>query len=80
MEMLNKILAIDQNYLIIGLLAVFFTLEQVSVTPFSFKQRGKHLFHNILYQIVLTGLNVFFISLQVYCIEWLNAHKIGLFS
>jgi len=78
MEVLNAILNINPNYLIIGLLVVFFTLEQVSGTPFSFKDRGKHLFQNILFQIVLTILNIFFVSVQVYCIEWLNSNEIGL--
>ncbi len=78
MEVLDKILSIDPNYVIIGLLAVFFTLEQVSGTPFSFKRRGDHLFQNILFQITLTALNLFFVTVQVYCIEWLNANQIGL--
>ena len=78
-EILNTILNINQNYLIIGLLVVFFTLEQVSITPFRFKQRGKHLLENSLFQIVLTGLNIFFVAFQVYSIEWLNAQQIGLF-
>ncbi len=78
MEILDKILNTDPNYLIIGLLAVFFTLEQVSGTPFTFKKRGNHLLQNILFQVILTILNLFFVSLQVYCIEWLNANKIGM--
>lgn len=78
-EILNTILNINQNYLIIGLLVVFFTLEQVSTTPFRFKQRGKHLLENSLFQIVLTVLNIFFVAAQVYSIEWLNAQEIGLF-
>lgn len=78
MEMLDKILSVNPNYIIIGLLAVFFTLEQVSGTPFSLKKRGNHLFQNILFQITLTILNIFFISVQVYCIEWLNSNEIGL--
>lgn len=78
MEMLDTLLNINPNYIIIGLLAVFFTLEQVAGTPFSFKQRGKHLFQNILFQIVLTVLNLFFVSIQVHCIDWLNANEIGL--
>lgn len=78
MELLDEILSIDPNYLIIGLLVVFFTLEQVSVNPFLFKKRGKHLFQNILFQITLTVLNIFFVSFQIYCIEWLNTNKIGL--
>lgn len=78
MEILDTILNINPNYIIIGLLAIFFTLEQVSGTPFSFEQRGKHLFQNILFQIVLTVLNIFFVSIQVYCIEWLNSNEIGI--
>lgn len=78
MEILNAILNINPNYLIIGLLAIFFTLEQISSTPFSFKQRGKHLFQNILFQIVLTLLNLFFASLQVNGINWLNSNEIGI--
>lgn len=78
MEILDTILNINPNYIIVGLLAIFFTLEQVSGTPFSFEQRGKHLFQNILFQIVLTVLNIFFVSIQVYCIEWLNSNDIGI--
>lgn len=78
MEILDTLLNINPNYMIIGLLAVFFTLEQVSGTPFSFKQRGKHLFQNLLFQIVLTLLNLFFVSIQVYSIEWLNSNEIGI--
>ena len=79
MEILNTILNIDPNYIIIALLVIFFTMEQVSSTPFSFKNRGKHLFQNALFQIVLTILNIVFVSLLVYCIEWLNTREIGLF-
>lgn len=78
MELLESILSMDPNYLIIGLLALFFTLEQISSNPFSFKKRGEHLIQNILFQITLTLMNLFFVVLQVYCIEWLNNHKIGL--
>ncbi|MBN8663557.1 MAG: sterol desaturase family protein [Chitinophagales bacterium] len=78
-EILNTILNTNQNYLIIVLLVIFFTLEQVSTTPFRFKQRGKHLLENSLFQIVLTGLNIFFVAIQVYSIEWLNTQQIGLF-
>lgn len=78
MEILDKILRIDPNYFIIGLLAVFFTLEQVSGTSFSFKKRGHHLLQNLFFQITLTLLNIFFVSIQVYCIDWLNANEIGL--
>ncbi len=52
MELLEKILSLDPNYLIIGLLVLFFTLEQISSNPFAFKKRGEHLIQNILFQIL----------------------------
>ena len=78
MEILNYILSIDPNYIIIGLLAFFYTLEQLFDNPFPFKQRGLHLFQNILFQIVFFALNLFFFSILVNSIEWLSARKIGL--
>lgn len=78
MDYLEAILKINPNYIILGLLVFFFTLEQVSRAPFSFKQRGRHLLHNLLFQIVLTILNIFFVPVQVHCIEWLNSNEIGL--
>lgn len=77
MEVLNIILNINPNFIIIGLLVVFFTLEQITNGP-SLKKKSKHLFQNILFQVLLTILNIFFVALLVYCIEWLNANKIGL--
>lgn len=79
MEILDKLLSIDPNYIIIGLLAFFFSLEQILNNPFSFKKRGEHLFQNILFQIVFFIINLFFITILIYCIEWLNAKEIGLF-
>lgn len=78
MELLNKILNINSNYIIIGLLVFFFTMEQIVSNPFSYKKRGSHLLQNILFQITLTLLNLFIVVIQVYCIEWLNERKIGL--
>lgn len=78
METLDAILSIDPNYIIIGLLALFFTLEQLLDNPFSFKERGKHLIQNILFQIVFFVINLFFISVLIYCVEWLNSNEIGL--
>ncbi len=78
MELVNKIIDINPNYLIIVLLTVFFTLEQILSNPFVFKNRTTHLFQNILFQLALTLLNLFFLTLQVSGIEWLNAHEVGL--
>jgi len=78
MDILNQLLAIDPNYIIIGLLVLFFTLEQVMESPFKFKKRGDHLFQNMLFQIVLVALNIICFTVVIFSIEWLNEHEIGL--
>jgi sterol desaturase/sphingolipid hydroxylase (fatty acid hydroxylase superfamily) len=78
METLNKLLAIDANYILIGFLVIFFTIEQIINTPFNFSKRPRHLFHSLMFQIVLIICNIFFVVFQVYCIEWLNNHYAGL--
>ncbi|NJB35283.1 sterol desaturase family protein [Croceivirga sp. JEA036] len=79
MELIETILSIDPNYWIIGLLAVFFTLEQILDNPFVFKKRGAHLLQNLLLQVVFVLLNIFFLALLVFGIEWFNNQEIGLF-
>jgi sterol desaturase/sphingolipid hydroxylase (fatty acid hydroxylase superfamily) len=78
MDLLNQLLGIDPNYIVIGLIAFFFSLEQIMLTPFSFNNRVYHLFQNVLFQIILVILNIFFVTFQVFSIEWLNENSIGL--
>lgn len=78
MELINNILSIDPTYILIGLLSLFFFLEQVLHNPYSFKNRGKHLFQNLLFQLSLTLLNLVFLGLQLQWIAWLNQHHLGL--
>jgi sterol desaturase/sphingolipid hydroxylase (fatty acid hydroxylase superfamily) len=77
MDLLNKLLSIDPNYIVIGLIAFFFSLEQLSNSPFNFKKRISHLFQNVLFQVILVIFNTFFITLQVFSIEWLNSNHYG---
>ncbi len=78
MEILNKLLEINPNYIVIGLLVLFFSLEHILKTPFKFNKRGQHLFQNILFQITLVILNIVFIVIVVNSIDWLNNNQIGL--
>lgn len=78
MNIINQIVEINLNYIILGLIMVFFTLEQIANTPFKFGKRIPHLFQNILFQVVYLILNIFFVTFQVYCIAWLNKHHVGL--
>ncbi|MBI1342030.1 MAG: sterol desaturase family protein [Terrimonas sp.] len=79
MDLLNKLLAIDLNYIIIGIIALFFTLEQFLGGQFTFKKRGQHFFQNFLFMVVFVLLNILWATVLIVCIEWLNNHEIGLF-
>ena len=72
------LLDINGNYIVIGLLVVFYTMEQVLSTPFKFDKRPRHLINNALFQVVFVVANYFFVLFQVFSIEWFNEHHIGL--
>ena len=78
MEKLQALLAINQNYIIAGLLLLLYTLEQVLNTPFRFRKRPQHLLNNALFQITFVAAGYFFAMYQVTTIEWLNKHQVGL--
>lgn len=79
MNELEYLLNIDINYIAIGLIAVFFTLEQILSNQFSFKERGKHFWNSFLFQILFFVGNLFWAGVAVFSIEWLNQQEIGLF-
>ncbi|MCB0374906.1 MAG: sterol desaturase family protein [Sinomicrobium sp.] len=79
METLNKLLSIDSNYISIGFVLLFFTLEQFITTQFRFIDRTKHLLNNVVLMLAFILLNLLFATLIVKSFEWLNDHKIGLF-
>ena len=79
METLEYLLSIDLNYIAIGLIAIFFTLEQILNTQFSFPKRGQHLFQSFLFQILFFLGNLFWASVTVFCSKWLYKQEIGLF-
>ncbi len=77
MEKLNRLLNINPNYFIIGLQVIFSLLSRSQI----------HLLNsirvlNILFRVFCFSFftaNIFFANLQVFCIDWLNKHPIGLF-
>ena len=79
MELLNKLLSIDFNYLVIGFIVVFFSLEQIMNTQFKFNKRPQHLLQNLLFQVVFFLGNLLWAIVLVYSIEWLNKNQVGLF-
>jgi sterol desaturase/sphingolipid hydroxylase (fatty acid hydroxylase superfamily) len=79
METLNKLLAIDSNYIIIGLVALFFSLEQILDTSIKFNKKAKHLFHNFLFYVVFFLANLLWAAALVFSMGWLNDNQVGLF-
>ena len=79
METLNKLLAIDINFIIIGLIVVFYTMENIFTTQFRFNGMPNHLLQNILFQVAFYMATLLWAFVTVFTIEWLNKHEIGLF-
>lgn len=78
MEYLNSLLSIDPNYIAMGLLVVFYSLEFLLTKEFPFKNRPLHFFQNALFQIVFLLGNILFAYLIVFVITWFTNNKIGL--
>ena len=79
MEYLERLLEINLEYIAIGLLTVFFLLEQLLNTQFNFDRRPQHLIHNLMFLMTQFVINLFWAGLIVNGIIWLNGHQIGLF-
>lgn len=79
MNTLEYLLSIDINYVAFGLIALFFTLEQLLNTQFPFQKRGQHFLQSFLFQILFLVGNLIWASVTVFCIDWLNQEEIGLF-
>ena len=78
MDYLNRLLSINPNYILIGFTVLFYSLEQILNTQFKFTKRPRHLFQNILFFGAFFVANLFYASVLVYSIEWLNSHRIGI--
>lgn len=79
METLNQLLNINPIYITVGLIVLFYTLEQTLYTPFAFQKRPQHLLNNVLIQLSYMFPNMLYAIFQVACIQWLNDKHIGLF-
>ena len=79
MELINKLLSINPNYIIIGLMVVFYSFEQILSTQFKFTNRPQHLFNNSLFFAVFFLAGLIWATVTVFSVEWLNNQQIGLF-
>ncbi len=79
METIQKLLSINYNYILIGFMVIFYSLEQILNTQFKFNKRPQHLMHNLLFLVVFYLCNLAWAIVTVYSIEWLNNNQVGLF-
>jgi sterol desaturase/sphingolipid hydroxylase (fatty acid hydroxylase superfamily) len=79
MDTLNKLLSIDINYIIIGLMLLFYTLEQVLSPQYKFDRRPQHLLNNVWFQVIFFLGGLAWATVTVFSIEWLNKNQVGLF-
>ena len=78
-NLINSINSVNENYFIIILIALFYSLERLLGSPFIFDKRLKHFFNNFLFQITFYFANIAFAIVQVATITWSSENQIGLF-
>ncbi len=79
-KVLNIILATPINYLMIILVILFYSFEQVLETPFKFNKRSDHFFNNFLFQIVIIVVTFFLATVQIFSMELINTNNWGLLN
>jgi sterol desaturase/sphingolipid hydroxylase (fatty acid hydroxylase superfamily) len=78
MDTLNKLLAIDINIIVVGLIVIFYVAENIFATQFKFDKMRQHLLHNVLMQVTIYLGSLVTAVLVVNAVDWLNANKVGL--
>ena len=78
-NIIKSINSIEGNYIIIFLIALFYSLERLLGTPFKFDRRLNHFFNNFLFLIVFYFANLAFAVVQVGIITWSSINQVGLF-
>ena len=78
-NLIKSINLINGNYLIIFLIALFYSLERLLGPPFKFDRRLNHFLNNFILMIAFYLANLAFAVLQVSIITWSSANQMGLF-
>jgi sterol desaturase/sphingolipid hydroxylase (fatty acid hydroxylase superfamily) len=80
METINKILSINQNYLLIGLIMSFFLMEMVFNPPIQIGGKLKHLFQNLLFQLIAIAMASLLSLMIITTFDWIRTNDFGLFN
>jgi sterol desaturase/sphingolipid hydroxylase (fatty acid hydroxylase superfamily) len=79
MDTLNWLINIDPNYILAGLIVIFYSLETILHTPFKYQKRHRHLLHNLLFQLPFFIANYAWAFFLVFAVGYLNKNQVGLF-
>ncbi len=80
MEILDQLLNINPNYILIGLIILFFSMEMAVIRPFNLKGKFNHLFHSFLFQVfaIFMGSLLGFMSITTF--DFIVENNFGLFN
>ena len=80
MDVLNKLLSINPNYVLVGLIVVFFSMEMAVIRPIDFRGKLKHLFHSFLFQVIAILMGSLLGFMVISTFEFIAEYKVGLFN
>lgn len=78
-NLIETINSLNGDYIIIFLIALFYSLEQILGTPFNFDRRLNHFLNNFVFQITFYFSSLAFAVVQVGIITWSSVNQVGLF-
>ena len=78
-NLFSYIIGLDQNILLVILIAIFYSLERLLGSPHVYSKRVPHFLNNLVFQIFFFGINIIIAALQVGLLKWTNAQQFGLF-
>src|SRR6476661_10761907 len=79
MNSVQELIEKNLTYILIAMMALFYTMEQFLPTQFKFERRPRHQFQNFLFFALQSLINLVYATGIVGVISWLNAHHVGLF-
>jgi len=80
MEALDKLLSIDPNYVLIGLITFFFSAEVISKRPAYMGKKLKHLAVGFLFQLMAIALASLIGLIIITVSDWVSRNELGLFN
>lgn len=80
METINQILAIDPNYILMGLIILFFIMETTLNRPKVLGKKVNHFFQNFLFQMLVIAMGSLIGLMMIGTFNWIDANQFGLLN